>query len=138
MVHKDNMANYLLKNGVRPTTQRIAIAESLFEGAGRHIDASTLYEELANSAKSVSLATIYNALKAFDQAGLVRRLALPGDRIWYDTDTSNHHHFFVVSENRFIDIEASEDGVASPVLPDGYRVSRTDTVIHLLPDDCSS
>jgi Fur family iron response transcriptional regulator len=99
MTCKDDMASHLAAHGVRPTRQRLAIAETLFEGAGRHIDASGLHEELATSTTKVSLATVYNALRAFDQAGLVRRVGLPGDCVWYDIDTSNHHHFFVASEN---------------------------------------
>jgi Fur family iron response transcriptional regulator len=136
MTGKGNMADHLTAHGVRPTRQRLAIAETLFEGTGRHIDASGLYEELATSATKVSLATVYNALRAFDQAGLVRRVALPS--VWYDTDTSNHHHFFVVTENRVIDIDVPDAKAASPKIPDGYRVSRIDTVIHLVPDDGSS
>ena len=138
MTCKGNMADHLTAHGVRPTRQRLAIAETLFEGSGRHIDASSLYEELATSTTKVSLATVYNALRAFNQAGLVRRVALPGDCVWYDTDTSNHNHFFVDAENRVIDIEAPDAEGASPKLPAGYRVSRIDTVIHLVPDDGSS
>ena len=74
MTCKGNMANHLTAHGVRPTRQRLAIAETLFEGAGRHIDASSLYEELATSTTKVSLATVYNALRAFNQAGLVRQV----------------------------------------------------------------
>ncbi len=135
MTCKGSMAGHLSAHGVRPTRQRLAIAETLFEGTGRHIDASGLYEELATSTTKVSLATVYNALNVFNQAGLVRRVALPGDCVWYDTDTSNHHHFFVGAENRVIDIEVPDAKATSPKIPDGYRVSRIDTVIHLVPDD---
>ena len=138
MTCQGNMADHLTAHGVRPTRQRLAIAETLFDGSGRHIDASGLYEELATSTTKVSLATVYNALRAFDQAGLVRRVALPGDCVWYDTDTSNHHHFFVAGENRVIDIVAPGTKGASPNLPDGYRVSHIDTVIHLVPVDGGS
>lgn len=138
MICQSNMADHLTAHGVRPTRQRLAIAETLFDGSGRHIDASGLYEELATSTTKVSLATVYNALRAFDQAGLVRRVALPGDCVWYDTDTSNHHHFFVAGENRVIDIVAPDAKGASPNLPDGYRVSHIDTVIHLVPVDGGS
>lgn len=64
MTCKDNMADHLTAHGVRPTRQRLAIAETLFEGTGRHIDASGLYEELATSTTKISHATIYNALCA--------------------------------------------------------------------------
>ena len=129
------MAAHLSVHGVRPTRQRIAIANALFKDEGRHIDATCLHVELGTSATKVSLATVYNVLKAFDKAGLVQRVSLGGERVLYDTDTSNHHHFFVVSEDRVIDIKASNADGTSPAIPDGYRISRIETVIHLVQDD---
>ena len=135
MTYDNEMAAHLSVHGVRPTRQRLAIANVLFKDGGRHIDAACLHVELATSATKVSLATVYNVLKAFDKAGLVRRVALGGERVLYDTDTSNHHHFFVVSEDRVIDIKASNADGNSPIIPDGYRISRVETVIHLVQDD---
>jgi Fur family iron response transcriptional regulator len=129
------MVAHLSAHGVRPTRQRLAIANALFKDKGRHIDATCLYVELGASATKVSLATVYNVLKAFDKAGLVRRVALGSERVLYDTDTSNHHHFFVVSEDRVIDIKASNADGTSPTIPDGYRISGVETVIHLVQDD---
>jgi len=70
------MASNLFSHGVRPIPQRLAIGKPLFEKTERHIDASGLYEELATSTTKVSLETVYNALRVFDQMGLVRRVAL--------------------------------------------------------------
>jgi Fur family iron response transcriptional regulator len=135
LISDNEMAAHLSTHGVRPTRQRLAIANALFKDEGRHIDATCLYVELGASATKVSLATVYNVLKAFDKAGLVRRVALGGERVLYDTDTSNHHHFFVVSEDRVIDIKASNEDGTSPTIPDGYRISRVETVIHHVQDD---
>jgi Fe2+ or Zn2+ uptake regulation protein len=103
LISDNEMAAHLSTHGVRPTRHWLAIANALFKDEGRHLDATCLYVELGASATKVSLATVYNVLKAFDKAGLVRRVALGGERVLYDTDTSNHHHFFVVSEDRVID-----------------------------------
>ena len=129
------MAAHLSENGVRPTRQRLTIANALFKDEGRHVDAIGLHAELGNSAARVSLATVYNVLNAFDKAGLLRRVTLGGERIFYDTDISNHHHFFVVSEDKIIDIKASNADGTSPIIPDGYRIARVETVIHLVQDD---
>jgi Fur family iron response transcriptional regulator len=135
LIYYDKMAAHLSIHGVRTTRQRLAIANALFKDEGRHVDATCLHVELRTSAIKVSLATVYNVLKAFDKAGLVRRVILGCERVLYDTDPSNHHHFFVVSEDRVIDIKASNADGTSPKIPDGYRVSRVETVIHLVQDD---
>jgi Fur family iron response transcriptional regulator len=135
LIYNDEIAAHLSVHGVRPTRQRLAIANALFKGGGRHVDATSLYAGLENPATRVSVATVYNVLNAFDKAGLVRRVTLGGERVLYDTDTSNHHHFFVVSEDRVIDIKASNTDGTSPTIPDGYRISRVETVIHLVQDD---
>jgi Fur family iron response transcriptional regulator len=135
LIYDDEMAAHLSVHGVRPTRQRLAIANALFKDERRHINAECLHLELGTSATKVSLATVYNVLKAFDKAGLVRRVALGGERVLYDTDTSNHHHFYVLSEDRIIDIKASNADGTLPTIPDGYRISRVETVIHLVQAD---
>ena len=83
----------------------------------------------------MSLATVYNALRDFENAGLLRRVTVPGERTWFDTDTGDHNHFYVVGEERLIDID-SEAGTDAATLkpPPGYRISHVDMVVHLVPD----
>jgi Fur family iron response transcriptional regulator len=117
----------LAAHGLRPTRQRRVLARLLFNGAGRHVDAQMLHAEAATANEKLSLATVYNALRDFERAGLIRRVAVPSERVWYDTDTGAHRHFFIESEGRVLDVP---DG--TPITPpDGYRVIRVDTVVHL-------
>ena len=90
--------------GLRPTRQRIALAELLFTGGHRHVSAEQLHGEAGNAGVGVSLATVYNALHQFRKSGLVREISVDATCSYFDTDTSNHHHFFVENEQRVIDI----------------------------------
>ena len=80
----------------------------------------------------VSLATVYNTLHQFTEAGLLREVAVDGSKTYFDTNTSDHHHFFVEDDNRVIDIPRGRlgvDGVPEP--PPGYEISRVDVVVRL-------
>jgi Fur family iron response transcriptional regulator len=118
--------------GLRPTRQRVALAELLFNGPHRHVSAEQLHDEAATASVDVSLATIYNTLHQFHEAGLLREVAIDASRSYFDTDTSDHHHFYVEDELRMIDIPA--DSVvfkALPSAPDGMEVSHVDVVIRV-------
>ena len=90
--------------GLRPTRQRIALAELLFAKGDRHLSAEELHEEALAAGVPVSLATVYNALHQFTEAGLLRILAVEGSKTYFDTNTSDHHHFFIEGENKVFDI----------------------------------
>jgi len=118
--------------GLRPTSQRCAIADLLFRGRERHVDANMLFDELSVVGKQVSLATVYNTLKDFENAGLIRRIAVSGDRVWYDTDTGDHRHFYIAEEDRILDCPKPGKEASHVVdAPPGYRVKRIDVVVHL-------
>src|SRR5262245_27155020 len=88
--------------GLRPTRQRMALGWILFAKGDRHITAEMLYEE-ANKAKvPVSLATVYNTLHQFTDVGLLRQVAVDGSKTYFDTNVSQHHHFFVEGENSLL------------------------------------
>lgn len=118
--------------GLRPTRQRVALAELLFAGPHRHVSAEQLHSEATTAHVNVSLATIYNTLHQFHEAGLLREVAIDASRSYFDTDTSDHHHFYVEDEQRMIDIPA--DSVvfrALPQPPAGMEVSHVDVVIRV-------
>ena len=118
--------------GLRPTRQRMALGWILFAKGDRHITAEMLYEE-ANKAKvPVSLATVYNTLHQFTDVGLLRQVAVDGSKTYFDTNVSQHHHFFVEGENDLLDIPMSEVVVGkTPQPPEGYEVARIDVVVRL-------
>lgn len=122
----------LRRVGLRPTRQRVSLGWVLFARGDRHISAEMLYEEAMKERIPVSLATIYNTLHQFTQAGLLRELAIDGAKTYFDTDNSEHHHFVVDGENTVIDIPASAVDVAAlPEPPEGYEISRVDVVVRL-------
>ena len=118
--------------GLRPTRQRVALAELLFGGPHRHVSAEQLHGEATDARVGVSLATIYNTLHQFHEAGLLREVAVDASRSYFDTDTSDHHHFYVEDEQRMIDIPASSvEFAALPAAPEGMMVSHVDVVIRV-------
>lgn len=120
--------------GLRPTRQRIALANLIFAKGDRHLSAEELHEEAVSSGVPVSLATVYNALHQFTEAGLLRILAVEGSRTYFDTNTSDHHHFFIEGENKIFDIESGPVTVCDlPEPPEGMEIANVDVVIRLRP-----
>jgi Fur family iron response transcriptional regulator len=122
----------LRENGLRPTRQRLALGLMLFGKGDRHVTAEMLYEEACKAKVPVSLATIYNTLHQFTGAGLLRPVAVDGSKTFFDTNVSQHHHFFVVGENDLLDIPHSEVIIGkAPTPPEGYEIERIDVVVRL-------
>ena len=122
----------LRQAGLRPTRQRMALAAILFAHGNRHISAESLHAEASIQHVPVSLATIYNALHQFTEAGLLREVAVDGSKTYFDTNTGEHHHFFVEDDNEVIDIPDGQMGVGRvPEPPPGYAISRVDVVVRL-------
>jgi Fur family iron response transcriptional regulator len=118
--------------GLRPTRQRLALGWLLFSKGDRHITAEMLYEEARSAKMPVSLATVYNTLHQFTDAGLLRQVAVEASKTYFDTNSSQHHHFFLEGENRLLDIPDSDVVVgATPVPPEGYEIARVDVVVRL-------
>ncbi len=122
----------LRRVGLRPTRQRMELGWLMFGKGDRHLTAEMLYEE-ANKAKvPVSLATVYNTLHQFTDVGLLRQVAVDGAKSYFDTNASQHHHFFVEDENALFDIPDADLFVGRPPLPpEGYEIARIDVVVRL-------
>ncbi len=117
---------------LRPTKQRIALAELLFSKGDRHLTAEELHEEAETVGFPVSLATVYNTLHQFTDAGMLRVLAIESSKTYFDTNVSDHHHFFLEGENRVIDVPQGEMTVSGlPQIPEGMEISHVDVVIRL-------
>jgi Fur family transcriptional regulator, iron response regulator len=123
--------------GLRPTRQRIALADLLFAKGDRHLSAEELHEEAIAAGVPVSLATVYNALHQFTQAGLLRILAVEGSKTYFDTNTSDHHHFYIEGENRIFDIPSGPVTVSNlPDPPEGMEIANVDIVVRLRQKHC--
>jgi Fur family iron response transcriptional regulator len=120
--------------GLRPTRQRVALADLLFAKGDRHLSAEELHEEALAAGVPVSLATVYNALHQFTEAGLLRILAVEGSKTYFDTNTSDHHHFFIEGENKVFDIASGPVEVRNlPEPPEGMEICNVDIVVRLRP-----
>jgi Fur family iron response transcriptional regulator len=120
--------------GLRPTRQRVALADLLFAKGDRHLSAEELHEEALAAGVPVSLATVYNALHQFTEAGLLRILAVEGSKTYFDTNTSDHHHFFIEGENKIYDIAQAPVRVVNlPEPPEGMEIVNVDIVVRLRP-----
>ncbi|MDA7948032.1 MAG: transcriptional repressor [Hyphomicrobiaceae bacterium] len=119
--------------GLRPTRQRVSLAELLFAKGDRHLTAERLHEEAVSHNVPVSLATVYNTLHQFTQAGLLREVAVEGAKTYFDTNTSNHYHFFCERDGILLDIPTDElvvQGLPEP--PEGMEISRVDVLVRLI------
>ncbi len=118
--------------GLRPTRQRMALGWILFAKGDRHLTAEMLYEEATKAKVPVSLATVYNTLHQFTEVGLLRQVAVDGSKTYFDTNVSEHHHFFIEGENALVDIADVEPIVGKmPVAPEGFEIARVDVVVRL-------
>ncbi len=118
--------------GLRPTRQRMALAKLLFESGDRHVTAEQLHNEAGQAAVRVSLATVYNTLHQFVDAGLLREVMVDPSRSYFDTNTDDHHHFYDQSGGELIDIannEISLGGIPTP--PEGTAIDRVDVIIRV-------
>ncbi len=118
--------------GLRPTRQRLALGKLLFADGNRHVTAEMLHEEAVDNKIQVSLATVYNTLNQFTDAGLLREVVVESGRSYFDTNTSEHHHIFHVDNGALEDL--SDDSmrlVELPVLPEGTQLERVDIVIRV-------
>jgi Fur family iron response transcriptional regulator len=128
-----DVAKVLREAGLRPTRQRVALAHLLFAGGDRHITAEILHEEALARKVPVSLATVYNTLHQFTRAGLLREVAVEGAKAYFDTNTSNHYHFFCEHSGKLMDIATGSIRIEGlPEAPEGMTISRVDVLVRLV------
>lgn len=124
---------WLARGELRPTRQRQVLAALLVgDGQDRHVTAESLYAAARDAGEAVSLATVYNTLRAFVDAGLMREILVEGAKGYFDTRTDDHPHFFWEEEGQLSDAPAEQLKFARlPKAPDGANVSKVDVVIRL-------
>jgi Fur family iron response transcriptional regulator len=124
---------WLAAGGLRPTRQRAALAVLLVgDGKNRHVTAESLFAAAQDSGDRVSLATVYNTLRAFCDAGLMQEVTVDGTRSYFDTRMDDHPHYYWEDTAELTDAPASELQIARlPRAPEGMEVARVDVVIRL-------
>ncbi len=129
----ERAASWLVAGSLRPTRQRLVLAELLVgDGRNRHVTAESLFEAASLRGSGVSLATVYNTLRAFCEAGLVTEVTVDGTRSYFDTRVDDHPHYYWEDDGSLTD--APNDAVrlvGAPLAPPGAEVARVDVVIRL-------
>ncbi len=124
---------WLATGGLRPTRQRLVLAGLLVgDGQNRHVTAESLFDAARNAGTRVALATVYNTLRSFTEAGLMTEIKVDGIRSYFDTDVSDHAHFYWEDDGRLSD--APRDSVRFehlPEPPEGAEIAKVDVVIRL-------
>ena len=133
LAQEERASQWLRLGDLRPTRQRIALARLLVgDGRNRHVTAESLFEAAREAGAQVSLATVYNTLRSFTDAGLLTEIPLEGTRTYFDTNVTDHPHFFWEDEGQLTDAPFEElrfERLPSP--PEGSEIAKVDVVIRL-------
>ena len=126
-------AEWLAGAGLRPTRQRLTLAQLLVgDGQNRHVTAESLHAASTNSGDTVSLATVYNTLRAFCDAGLIREVMVDGTKSYFDTRVDDHPHFFWEDTRELTDAPKEQLEICGlPDAPNGTEIAKVDVVIRL-------
>ena len=130
---QDRSTAWLGRVGLRPTRQRMTLAGLLVgDGQNRHVTAESLYAAASGVGEKVSLATVYNTLSAFCEAGLMREITVDGSKSYFDTNISDHPHFYWEDTAELTDAPAQELEIRRlPDVPEGAEIASVDVVIRL-------
>ena len=127
----ENIKEILISKSLRPTKQRMLIANYLFDGCDKHVTAEGLHKKLKKLSLRVSLATVYNTLHDFCEKELLNKVSINSDKIYFDTNTSPHHHFYVAKEQQLIDVSNEIKFKGLPKPPKGKKIDKVEIIIHL-------
>ena len=127
----DLAAKILESGAVKPTRQRLAIARVLF-ACHQHLSADQVMTLANQNGAELSKATVYNTLKLFVEKRLIREVIVDPNKVFYDSNTGPHHHFYDIQTGEIIDIDAAEITVAGlPPLPEGKIAEGVDVIIRM-------
>ena len=124
----------LRASGLRPTKQRLAICKLLFDRKETfHFTIEKLKKIIEKgSKKKISVATLYNTVNAFKKKGYLKEIALKGNKIFFDTNTKHHHHFYDENMSQLIDIEEKNISVNYlPKIPNGKKIKSIEVLVKI-------
>ncbi|SEW29832.1 Fur family transcriptional regulator, iron response regulator [Cognatiyoonia koreensis] len=132
-IQTERSTEWLAGASLRPTRQRLTLARLLVgDGQNRHVTAESLFDAASQSDEKVSLATVYNTLRAFCDAGLMREITVDGAKSYFDTRIDDHPHFYWEDSAALTDAPASELEISRiPDAPEGAEIASVDVVIRL-------
>ena len=128
---REDIAAQLQSSGLKPTDQRVRVAEILMT-APTHMTAEQILAAVREGGERVSKATVYNTLKVLADTGLVRQIHLDPERSVYDSTRTPHHHFHNVETGELRDISPEEIEFSRfPALPEGMEAEAVEVVVRL-------
>ena len=117
---------------LKVTEQRLAMVNLLFENGPAHFTAEDIYEKVSNRKVKISLATIYNCLNQFKEFGIIKAIKISSDKIFFDTNLKDHHHFFCMKSSKLIDVETNKVKISKlPKLPKGMKFKSVEVIINI-------
>jgi Fur family iron response transcriptional regulator len=127
----DQITGLLRNRGITPTAQRLEIAELLFSRC-EHLSAEDVFQLVNAGGPRVSKATVYNTLGLFAEHGLIREVIADPTKVFFDPNTTPHHHFFDTSSGKLIDIPAEQVHIgALPEVPAGMQLEGVDVIVRV-------
>ena len=129
----NSIKDILRNSSLRPTKQRIMVGKLLFNDTDKHVTAESLYRELKASEQKISLATVYNTLHDFCEKKLLKKVTIDTEKVYFDTNTSPHHHFYSDNEKLLIDISKDKIKIQGlPKAPKGKKIKDVELIAHLI------
>ena len=123
--------NTLKEHNIRPTKQRMVLAKLLFEKGRRHISAEDLHDEVKDSDRKISLATVYNTLKQFSTIGLIREIVVDQNKSLYCTNNESHYHLYIEDEGKIIDIPTQNIDLNISSIPACLKLHNIDVIVRI-------
>jgi len=130
-MNNDALSKLLLERGITPTQQRLEIASFLFKKQ-QYVSADQILTSIKQGQNPVSKATVYNTLGLFANKGLLREVIIDPNKVFYDTNTQHHHHFYNTNTCDLTDIDHNEININKlPQLPEGTDIQSVDVIIKV-------
>ena len=130
--HIEKALKKLKNTPLKVTEQRMAMINLLFKNGSAHFTAEDIYEEVNKKKIKISLATIYNCLNQFKECGIIKAIKVSSDKIYFDTNLKEHHHFFCLKSAKLIDVETNKVKISKlPKIPRGKKLKSVDVIINI-------
>ncbi len=127
----ENIKEILRSKSLKITKQRLLVANYLLDGHNKHITAEDLFKKLNKSKLKISLATVYNTLHEFYKSKLINKLVINSEKIYFDTNMSDHHHFYNREDGMLIDVSNNLKINGLPNPPKGKKIEKIEVLVHL-------